>query len=73
MHFDPLLIVNGHHLIYTQSKENKFLHNNFCLFQDDFMQTFCHSPFDTINLMFLYIVLHIWQHIQVFKVFEFCH
>ncbi len=26
MHIDPLLIVNDHHLVYIQSKENRFLH-----------------------------------------------
>ncbi len=35
MQVDPLLIVNDHHLIYIQSKENKFLHIKNQIFEQD--------------------------------------
>ncbi len=73
MHIDPLLIIDGHHFICTQSKKNRFLHNKNCLFQNNFMHAFYHSPFSTINPMFLHVFLHIPQHIEVPKVFKLCH
>ncbi len=59
MHAYPLMIVNSRHLICTQSKESKILHNSFRVLQHNFMHALCHFPPTTISIVFLWVVLNI--------------